>query len=183
MDLAVLLGHDTIDPTHDDAQTLQQEARQEMNSLRAALEIACRTTHPRNTPSIDYDAIYDDKTFSNAAVTELKKSFAGLKVRSRAKVTENRIYSAAYHPERTKDLVFFGDKNGQLGIWDAAIEREDGDEDPDGEGGKPYRLQEHWPKASKSAISCIKFNPVDAHSVGHSGIFYFPLAHTMHFYG
>ena len=31
-----------------------------------------------------------------------------LKVVSRAKVTENRVYNAAYHPEKTKDIVFFG---------------------------------------------------------------------------
>lgn len=32
----------------------------------------------------------------------------GLKVVSRAKVTQDRVYSAAYHPEITKDLIFFG---------------------------------------------------------------------------
>jgi hypothetical protein len=31
-----------------------------------------------------------------------------LKVVARAKVVTERIYCAAYHPEKTKDLIFFG---------------------------------------------------------------------------
>lgn len=38
----------------------------------------------------------------------LRERMANLKVVSRAKVTQDRIYSAAYHPEPTKDLIFFG---------------------------------------------------------------------------
>ena len=64
------------------------------------------------------------------------------------------------------------DKHGQLGIWDARapveeIADEDGDvtPDPDAEGGKYWRLQMHWPATSKSSISSIKFDPIDAFSV------------------
>jgi len=31
-----------------------------------------------------------------------------LKVVARAKVMQDRVYSAAYHPDPTKDLIFFG---------------------------------------------------------------------------
>lgn len=108
-------------------------------------------------------------------VKELQEKLKGLKVVSRAKVTEDRIYSAAYHPEVTKDLVFFGDKHGQLGIWDARapaveVEDEDGDiskqDENDQPGGNYWRLQTHWPATSKSSISSVKFSPVDSHSVG-----------------
>ena len=38
----------------------------------------------------------------------LKEKLGKLKIVARAKVTQDRIYSAAYHPEPTKDLIFFG---------------------------------------------------------------------------
>ncbi|KAK0228601.1 WD40-repeat-containing domain protein [Armillaria fumosa] len=105
-------------------------------------------------------------------VEDLREELKGMHVVSRAKVTENRIYSAAYHPDVQKDLIFFGDKHGQLGIWDAQAPPEDvADEDEDTaddatkEGGKYWRLQVHWPATSKSSISCVKFNPVDYHTV------------------
>ena len=41
-------------------------------------------------------------------VTKLREALQELKVVARAKVTSNRIYSAAYHPDGTKDLIFFG---------------------------------------------------------------------------
>lgn len=93
-----------------------------------------------------------------------------MKVISRAKVTQDRIYCAAYHPEVTKDLIFFGDKHGQLGIWDARAQGDEVDEDGDislveNEGGKYWRLQLHWPASSKSSISSIKLDPTNTHSV------------------
>lgn len=117
-----------------------------------------------------------------------------MKIVARAKVTQDRVYSAAYHPDPTTDLIFFGgectvhsgsrlgigwltglrvkDKHGQLGIWDARAPADDvGEEDNDvdtdqREMGKYWRLQVHWPASSRSSISCIKFDPIDAHSVG-----------------
>jgi hypothetical protein len=65
------------------------------------------------------------------------------------------------------------DKHGQLGIWDPLapaddVGEEDDDVDPDQrEMGKYWRLQAHWPDTSRSSISCIKFDPIDAHSVGY----------------
>lgn len=50
----------------------------------------------------------DDKMGNVSEMNELKENLRGLKVVSRAKVTQDRIYSAAYHPEVTKDLIFFG---------------------------------------------------------------------------
>jgi WD repeat-containing protein 76 len=64
------------------------------------------------------------------------------------------------------------DKHGQLGIWDAQapadeVADEEGDVSvpDDKEGGKYWRLQLHWPATSRSSISCIKFDPIDSHSV------------------
>jgi hypothetical protein len=59
------------------------------------------------------------------------------------------------------------DKHGQLGIWDARAPTEEVDDaDSDqGEAGRYWRLQVHWPATPQSSISCIKFDPIDAHSV------------------
>ncbi|KAG8925490.1 hypothetical protein FRC02_009630 [Tulasnella sp. 418] len=82
-----------------------------------------------------------------------------------------RIYSMAYHSEKTKDLIFIGDKTGQMGIWDALapadeVEDDDGEVSAqDGEGGKYWTLQPHWPPTAKSSISCIKLDPIDSHSI------------------
>ncbi|KAJ7452352.1 WD40-repeat-containing domain protein [Mycena galericulata] len=119
----------------------------------------------------DEDA-FDSDEEDGSLVSELRDKLQDLKVVSRAKVTQDRVYSAVYHPEVTKDLIFFGDKHGQLGIWDARapieeVADEDGDVAPaeDQEGGKYWRLQLHWPATSKSSISCVKLGPVDSHTI------------------
>lgn len=98
-------------------------------------------------------------------VAELKK----LTLVSRAKVCKERVYSAAYHPITTKDVIFFGDKAGTVGIWDARATPDDHEEDAaekvTAEDGRYWSLQPHWPRASKSSISSIRINPRDAHSI------------------
>ncbi|KAI0831479.1 WD40 repeat-like protein [Trametes gibbosa] len=161
-------------PRHNDLdlQALTEEhTPEELSELRSLLAETLKTPHPRQASSDDA-FVFDDDVKEDAEVKELKKTMSKLKVVARAKVTKDRIYSAAYHPEPTKDLIFFGDKHGQLGIWDARapvddVEDEDGETASveDGEGGKYYRLQMHWPATSKSSISTVKFDPIDSFSV------------------
>jgi len=53
----------------------------------------------------------------------------------------------------------------------ACARRGCGDEDKDvlvldqRESGKYWRLQVHWPAIAQSSISCIRFDPIDGHSV------------------
>lgn len=76
------------------------------------------------------------------------------------------------------------DKRGQLGIWDARAPADDVGEEDDGvdpdrqEMGKYWRLQVHWPATSLSSISCIKFDPIDAHSVGPHTYYQPPRRHS-----
>lgn len=57
----------------------------------------------------DPDAFtFDNDKENGRCVAELREKLQNLKVVSRAKVTLNRVYSAAYHPDVTKDLIFFG---------------------------------------------------------------------------
>ncbi|OJA08161.1 hypothetical protein AZE42_03594 [Rhizopogon vesiculosus] len=154
-----------------DLSTLADELEgSELVSLRSSLQAVTNVALPKRIA--DADAfVFDEDQKNEAEVADLRKKLQKLRVVSRAKVTQDRIYSAAYHPEPTKDLVFFGDKHGQLGIWDArASSDEIADEDDsisanDKEGGKYWRLQCHWPATAKSSISSIKFDPVDAHSL------------------
>ncbi|KAL1676964.1 WD40-repeat-containing domain protein [Schizophyllum commune] len=103
-------------------------------------------------------------------VAALRESLQGLRIVSRAKVTQDRVYSVAYHPEKSKDLIFFGGE--QLGIWDARAptdEAADEDGEPSDpsteEGGKYWRLQLHWPATAKSSISTIKIDPVNSQTI------------------
>ncbi|KII88441.1 hypothetical protein PLICRDRAFT_161539 [Plicaturopsis crispa FD-325 SS-3] len=161
-------------PRHEDLDliTLGEEMDGlEVSALRTTFQSVTQTVHAKHVPDVDAYTFDSDKKHKEE-VAKLRERLQGLKVVSRAKVTQNRVYSAAYHPEPTKDLVFFGDKHGQLGIWDARAppdELED-DEDQgvapeDREGGKYWRLQQHWPATSKSSISCIKVDPIDSDSI------------------
>ncbi|KAH7921730.1 WD40 repeat-like protein [Leucogyrophana mollusca] len=161
-------------PRHQDLDltTLAEELEPpELITLRAALQTAVTTPLPKRVGEIDA-FVFDEDKKDDAAVKDLRNRLQKMKVVARAKVTQDRVYSAAYHPEVSKDLIFFGDKHGQLGIWDArAPPDEVADEDDDvaaaddKEGGKYWRLQQHWPATSKSSISSVKFDPMDSHSV------------------
>ncbi|GJE95189.1 WD40 repeat domain-containing protein [Phanerochaete sordida] len=159
-------------PRHDDIEMyahLEDQEAKEVMALTASLQVTTKTVNARRIG--DMKSYQYDEERHDAAVKELKEKLGGMKIVSRAKITKERIYSAAYHPEKTKDLVFFGDKHGALGIWDARAPSEETDEDgdvttqDDGEGGKSWRIQLHWPNSSRSSISSIKFDPIDAHSV------------------
>lgn len=54
------------------------------------------------------DFVFEDDKSEKATVSDLTKRLQKMRVVSRAKVTQNRVYSAAYHPETSKDLIFFG---------------------------------------------------------------------------
>lgn len=81
-------------------------------------DISQLSTTMQNVTQVSRD-VGDPEAFSfpeeakhAAAVKELREKVQSLKVLSRAKVTTNRIYCATYHPEVTKDLIFFGGKSG-----------------------------------------------------------------------
>jgi hypothetical protein len=162
LDLTELAGDAT------DAQALPR--------LRTMLAQVTDWVRPRKVGDRDAFVFDDDEDEEkeDAELADLKSHMQALKVVSRAKVTQDRVYSCAYHPEPTKDLVFFGDKHGMLGIWDARAPADEVGEDEEDdrpieerEGGKYWRLQLHWPATSKSSISSIKLDPVDSHSVRH----------------
>ncbi|KAF8163343.1 WD40-repeat-containing domain protein [Crassisporium funariophilum] len=148
----------------------ESDEPQELSKLSTTMANIVQISDSRRLGDPEAFTFADDSKHKSA-LKHLREQVEVLKVVSRAKVTTNRIYTAAYHPEVTKDLIFFGDKHGQLGIWDArAPAEEEADEDDDiaaenREGGKYWRLQLHWPATSKSSISSIKLDPIDSHNL------------------
>jgi len=64
---------------------------------------------PRPQQSGKYESFsYEDTKEEEREVAELKKKLTKLKIVARAKVTTNRVYCAQYHPQKSKDLIFFG---------------------------------------------------------------------------
>ncbi|SPO21287.1 probable WD repeat-containing protein UM00675 [Ustilago trichophora] len=116
---------------------------------------------------------------SSAERRELQDILNKMTLKSAAKVTPKRVYSMAYHPATDKDLVFVGDKEGSIGVWDAAPssgnsgsssavkkevddDQEDQNDDEDAfPQGKAWTLQVH----GRSPVTCIKFDPVNHNSV------------------
>ncbi|KAF8580875.1 WD40 repeat-like protein [Ramaria rubella] len=153
---------------HDiDLSTLGDDmSAQQLTFLTSTFASCARTMQQKEQGELDFTDSVEDES----RVEELRKQFKSLMIVSRAKVTQDRVYSSLYHPEKTKDLIFFGDKHGQLGIWDALaspeeMEDENGDVVATEEGGRMYRLQPHWPATSKSSISCIKIDPFDSYNI------------------
>lgn len=67
-------------------------------------------------PSAKDSAVYADSDSASAEVERLRGAFKGMVLRAQEKVTSERVYCLAVHPEKTKTLVFVGDKNGELGM-------------------------------------------------------------------
>jgi len=49
-------------------------------------------------------------------MTRLKDQFKDMELRGNAKVTNDRVFSMVVHPDKSKDLLFVGDKYGSLGM-------------------------------------------------------------------
>jgi len=97
-------------PRHDtlNFKTLAEaDQPQELSKLSETMKSVSQDAGPRRVG--DPEAFnYAEEAKHQKAVKQLREQVEDLKVVSRAKVTTNRIYCAAYHPEVTKDLIFFG---------------------------------------------------------------------------
>ncbi|KAL9934768.1 hypothetical protein V8E36_006543 [Tilletia maclaganii] len=104
---------------------------------------------------------------SSIEMTELKAELDKMGLQAVSKVTQRRIYSLAFHPTIDKDLIFAGDKEGAIGVWEPWAAEEEAGAAPDEEEGsdmaygKAWSLQAH----GKDPITCLKFDPVDAQSL------------------
>ncbi|GJJ12106.1 hypothetical protein Clacol_006347 [Clathrus columnatus] len=75
----------------------------------------------------------DIRKIEEKEIDDLREAYSNVRIVSRAKVTQDRVYSSLYHPEKASANPFisgispnsFIDKHGQLGIWDALAEPEE----------------------------------------------------------
>ena len=100
-------------PRHQDLELsvlLGEEGLPEIDKLTAAFSSLTHKSSPRRIGDPEAYVFQDDKgdESDKAAAEELRVRLKSMKVFSRAKVTQDRVYSCAYHPEPTKDLIFFG---------------------------------------------------------------------------
>lgn len=85
----------------------EEHEAEELSTLSTALGTVAQSAQPKRIG--DPEAFtFDNEKKENVVVSELRERLQPLKIVSRAKVTQNRVYSAAYHPEVSKDLIFFG---------------------------------------------------------------------------
>ena len=80
---------------------------QEMSNLSTTMRSIVQFPVSRRSENSEA-FVFDNNGEHQSALKDLQEQMQDLKVVSRAKVTMNRIYSAAYHPEVSKDLIFFG---------------------------------------------------------------------------
>ena len=95
-------------PRHNklDLIALVEHGPEDTASLSKAVESIPKTSLLRIGSFDDY--VFEDSKQEEREVADLKKRMSNLVVHARAKVTNSRIYCSAYHPEVTKDLIFFG---------------------------------------------------------------------------
>jgi len=66
-------------------------------------------SRPHTSCVNDCDTLeYNDGKRYEREMKNLRKRLRSMKIVSRAKVNQNRTYSCAYHPDISKDLIFFG---------------------------------------------------------------------------
>jgi WD repeat-containing protein 76 len=88
-----------------DLSTLGDElSSQELMSLTTTLEGCARAGQRENEARV-YD--FSSSRKEEHQVTELKTRFANMKIVSRAKVTNERVYSSLYHPEKVQLASFY----------------------------------------------------------------------------
>ncbi|GAA6059395.1 hypothetical protein JCM10212_003627 [Sporobolomyces blumeae] len=117
----------------------------------------------------------------------LAKQTEDIELRSIVKIVPERIYSLCVHPDKTKDLVFAGDKYGHIGLWDATgagtvpesttssikdeskvkaeEDQDDGEEAGDDEAEPSRGKFWIWNAHNKNSVSCIKFRPHDTKKI------------------
>ena len=78
-----------------------------ITGLSSRLQTLLLERHPRRVADQDAFVFQWDKD-ETAEVAALRERFQNMKIVARAKVTQDRVYSAAYYPDPTSDLIFFG---------------------------------------------------------------------------
>jgi hypothetical protein len=152
---------------HDLAFLLGEDAAADVTSKKR-LEAALRNiaaTKPTLTSDLLEDAKEDKRRIRNGdgvndQYKDLKEKLDKMQLRSVDKAAQRRVYSMLMHPSADKDLIFVGDKEGNIGVWDPLASNDEEDKDAMASG-YSWSLQVH----GKAPITCLRFDPVSADSL------------------
>lgn len=173
-DLKALLSSGATADADDDAN------REKAEKLEAALRVILANEDEDGKPKKPFqngsgghlDGVKSGTRTSDRDVKDLQKELDKMQLLAVKKVTPKRIYTAAFHPSADKDIIFTGDKEGHVSVWEPFAARqtsaEDDDEEDDeagavtGDDGVSWNLR--LPHDS-SPISCLKVPLLDPSSL------------------
>ncbi|KAK3368010.1 WD repeat-containing protein NCU09302/NCU11420 [Podospora didyma] len=112
--------------------------------------------------------IEDDVDETDENLKDLRLRMTGLKLYEKwavndIKLVPQRIYSMGFHPTEDKPIIFAGDKEGAMGVFDASQDAPDVD-DEDEEADYPDPVISAF-KTHSRTITSFHFSPVDANAV------------------
>ncbi|KAL2017216.1 hypothetical protein VTK56DRAFT_2423 [Thermocarpiscus australiensis] len=106
---------------------------------------------------------------TDKGLKDLRLRMSGLKLYEKwpvqdIKIVPQRIYSMGFHPTEDKPIVFAGDKEGAMGVFDASQEPVKVEDDEDEEADIPGPVISAF-KTHSRTISSFLFSPADANAV------------------
>ncbi|KAL2194486.1 WD40-repeat-containing domain protein [Corynascus similis CBS 632.67] len=106
---------------------------------------------------------------TDKGLKDLRLRMSGLKLYEKwpvqdIKIVPQRIYSMGFHPTESKPIVFAGDKEGAMGVFDASQEPVKVEDDEDEEAEIPNPVISAF-KIHSRTITGFHFSPVDANAV------------------
>lgn len=84
--------------------------------LKAIASQECPRRFPEASNSANEAYADLDTSKQPHELSRLKDQFKDMELRANAKVTNDRVFSMAVHPDKRRNLVFAGDKYGALGM-------------------------------------------------------------------
>ncbi|KAK3994412.1 DNA damage-binding protein CMR1 [Cladorrhinum sp. PSN332] len=111
----------------------------------------------------------DVEATTDKGLKDLRKRMGGLELYEKwavndIKITPQRIYSMAFHPTEDKPIIFAGDKEGAMGVFDASQPVPKVEDDEDDEADYPDPVIGAF-KTHSRTITAFHFSPTDANAV------------------
>ncbi|KAK3290179.1 WD repeat-containing protein [Chaetomium fimeti] len=111
----------------------------------------------------------DVKGTTDKGLKDLRLRMSGLKLYEKwpvqdIKIVPQRVYSLGFHPTESKPIIFAGDKEGAMGVFDASQEPVKAEDDDDDEADIPDPVISAF-KTHSRTITSFHFSPVDANAV------------------
>ncbi|KAL9948624.1 hypothetical protein D7B24_005332 [Verticillium nonalfalfae] len=111
----------------------------------------------------------DIKNTTDKDLKDLRLRMDGLKLYegwmpNTIKITPQRVYSLGFHPTEDKPVIFAGDKEGAIGVFDASQKAPEPPEDEDEEWDEPDPIISAFKFHTKTA-SAFVFSPADDNAV------------------